>query len=226
MNPSELANMIDLSCVQAQSSLEQLDAMLKSAIEHQCAAVFALPAHTPHLVEGLSEHGNIIVGGVVGFPGGGTTTKSKVHDAQELSAMGCGELDMVINIAWLKAKQVNRVRDDIKAVLEAGGLPLKVIFECHHLNDDDIKLACEICCDVGVAFVKTGTGWAPTGATYHNIELMKSCVGDQCGVKAAGGVRDRETLLKMVELGASRFGIGVKTAESILSGSPSLAEAY
>ncbi|MHC4504654.1 MAG: deoxyribose-phosphate aldolase, partial [Planctomycetota bacterium] len=94
--------------------------------------------------------------------------------------------------------------------------PVKVILECHYLTNEEIVEACEIGMEAGVAYVKTGTGWAPTGATLENIALMKRTVGDSCGIKAAGGVRDLETLLAMHELGATRFGIGVRTAQKIL----------
>ena len=225
LNSQQIARMIDLSCVQAGNTLQDLQDMVETAKKYSCICTFSLPAHTPYLINMVADRDDIFVGGVVGFPGGATTTASKVSEAKELSAMGCDELDMVINIAWLKSRQLDKVRDDIVAVKEAGQKPLKVIFECHHLNDDDIRRACEVCCEAGVTFVKTGTGWAPTGATFENVKLMKDCVGDQCQVKAAGGVRDLETLLTMVDLGVTRFGIGVKTANAILGNVPVLAGA-
>jgi deoxyribose-phosphate aldolase len=132
--------------------------------------------------------------------------------------MGCNELDMVINIPWLKAGEYDRVAQDISAVIEAAkGLPVKVIMECHYLTDEELIKGCEIAADCGVTFVKTGTGWAETGATLENTALMKKTVGDRCQVKAAGGVRNLDTLLKMVDVGVTRFGIGVRTAVSILN---------
>ena len=94
---------------------------------------------------------------------------------------------------------------------------MKVILECHHLSDAEIVRACELAVEAGVTFVKTGTGWAPTGATLENTALMKQTVGDRCEVKAAGGVRDLQTLLAMVDIGVTRFGIGVRTAVTILA---------
>ena len=108
------------------------------------------------------------------------------------------------------------VGDEIKAVVEAAnGLPVKVILECHYLNDDEIRKGCELCVAANVAFVKTGTGWAPSGATPENIALMKSCVGDAIRVKAAGGVRDLATLAELYRRGARRFGLGLKSAINI-----------
>jgi len=209
--------MIDLSCVRAESSLDEIREMAEIAKRHGCICVFALPAHTPLLIDLVADRDDILVGGTVGFPGGSTTTAGKVAEAIELRGMGCDELDMVINIPWLKAGEYELVEKDISAVVEAaGGLPTKVILECQHLTDAEIVRACEIAVACGVAFVKTGTGWAETGATLENTALMKKTVGDRCGVKAAGGVRDLETLLKMIAIGVTRFGIGVRTAASIL----------
>jgi deoxyribose-phosphate aldolase len=134
---------------------------------------------------------------------------------------------MVINIGWLKAGEFERVEKDITSVIGAsGGLPVKVILECHYLTDEEIVKACGICVKAGVSFVKTGTGWAPTGATLDNVKLIADTVGDNCKVKAAGGVRDRETLVAMYKLGATRFGVGVRTAVSILDGGSETPKEY
>ncbi len=214
----EIARMIDLSCVRADSSLDEICEMAEIAKQHNCICVFALPAHTPMLVDLVSDRDDILVGGTVGFPDGSATTAGKVAEATELREMGCDELDMVINIPWLKAGEYDRVAEDIEAVIEAAdGLPVKVIMECHYLTDEELIKGCEIAADCGVTFVKTGTGWAESGATFENTALMKKTVAGRCQVKAAGGVRDLATLLKMVEIGVTRFGIGVRTAVSILN---------
>ncbi len=208
--------MIDLSCVQANSSIEEIKEVAEFAIKYNCICTFALPAHTPILINALKNYPDIKVGGVIGFPAGGSTTNMKVLEAKELLDFGVDELDMVINIAWLKSGQYDLVKDDIRAIVEAAnGTPVKVIFECHHLTNDEIVTACKLAVEAGVSFVKTGTGWAPTGATLENVKLMKDTVGDACEVKAAGGVRDIETLLAMNKLGTTRFGIGIRTAKAI-----------
>lgn len=222
LTSKEIAQMMDLSCVQADSTLEEIQEAIATAKEFNCICVFALPSHTPILVEGLKDRPDILVGGPVGFPDGGATTASKVQETEELIKMGVNELDMVVNIGWLKAGEYKRVENDISSVIKAAGnLPVKVILECHYLSDEEIVKACQICVECGVEFVKTGTGWAPTGATLENVKLIAETVGDQCKVKAAGGVRDRETLLAMYKLGATRFGVGVRTAKTILTGGPS-----
>jgi len=219
MNINKIARMVDLSCVQANSSIEEIKEVADFAIKYNCICTFALPAHTPLMIDLVKGYPQILVGGVVGFPDGGATTKGKVAEAKELMEMGVNELDMVINIAWLKNEQLDLVLNDIQSVVTAAGnIPVKVILECHHLTNKEIVQACNICVEAGVSFVKTGTGWAPTGATLENVKLMKDTVGDACEVKAAGGVRDIETLLAMNKLGTTRFGIGVRTAKSIFEG--------
>ena len=219
LSKEELVEMIDLSAVQAQQSYEEFDKVIAAAIKHNLKCVFALPSHTPYMVKKLKDYPEILIGGVVGFPGGGTTTNSKVFECKELIELGANEIDMVINIAWLKNKDYDKVHADIAAVVEAAnGIPVKTIFECHHLTDEEITKACELAVDAGVTFVKTGTGWAPTGATLENTALMSKSVDGKCAVKAAGGVRDLATIEAMVARGVTRFGIGVATALSIIEG--------
>jgi deoxyribose-phosphate aldolase len=219
LSKNEIARMIDLSAVRPEHSEEDVRKVAAAAIKHNCICTFALPAFTPLLIDLVKDYPDILVGGVVGFPDGGATTVGKVAETKELIAMGVDELDMVINIGQLKSGNLDYVQQDVQAVRDAAGdVPLKVIFECHYLTDEEMKQACAVCVDCDVAFVKTGTGWAPTGATLDNVTLMKECVGDRCEVKAAGGVRDLETLLAMVDRGVTRFGIGVNTAMSILEG--------
>ncbi len=217
MTVAQIARMLDLSAVQAQHNEDDIRALAACARKYRCVAAFALPSLTPLLAELLAGDKDIAVGGVVGFPAGGDTTAAKVAQARELVQIGCGELDMVINVGLLRSGRTDRVRDDIVAVREAAGrLPLKVILECHHLTDEQIRSACAACVETGAAYVKTGTGWAPTGATAHNVALMHQCVGGKCLVKAAGGIRDLATLLELHRLGASRFGVGIGSAIAIL----------
>ena len=117
----------------------------------------------------------------------------------------------------IKAGDEAAYKNDVAAVVAAAeGRPVKVILECHWLTDEEIVRGARWCMEAGASWVKTGTGWAPTGATVERCALMKAAVGDRCGVKAAGGVRTLETLLAMHAVGTRRFGIGVKTARGIL----------
>jgi deoxyribose-phosphate aldolase len=213
----QVARMIDLSAVRADTTEAEVRATVDMAIKYQCICVTTLPCYTALVRELLAGQPGIRVSGNVAFPSGGATTATKVAEAQELLHLGCDELDMVINLGWLRSGRYQHVLDDVRAVVEvAGRVPVKVILECHYLSDDEIRRGCALCVEAGAAFVKTGMGWAPTGATLENVALIKACVGDAVGIKAAGGIRDLETLKEMYRLGARRFGLGVRTALPIL----------
>ena len=166
----EIARMIDLSAVRPDTDEAEIRALAEMAKKYRCICVTTLPGYTPTIKKLLSDEPDIRVSGNVSFPSGGGTSKMKVAEAKELLQMGCDELDMVINIGHLRSGQYERVLDDVRGVVEiAGQAPVKVILECHYLTDDEIRKGCELCIQAGAAFVKTGTGWAPTGATLENI---------------------------------------------------------
>lgn len=218
LSAEQLAAMLDVSAVQAQSSLEDVKETAAVAKKHNCICAFSLPSFTPVLAEELKEGGRrkVLLGGVVGFPSGGDSTAAKVAQAKELVALGCDEIDMVMNVGKMRSGLAKEVAADIAAVKEVmGEMPLKVILECHHLTDRQIAEASVIAVDAGASWVKTGTGWAPTGATLENVKIMKDAVGDRARVKAAGGVRSLETIEKMVDLGVERFGIGCGTVKKL-----------
>jgi deoxyribose-phosphate aldolase len=217
LSQEQIARMVDLSAVRADSSEAEVRTLARMARAYGCACASALPCFTPLLVELLCSQMDTRVGGNVGFPSGGSTTVVKVAEAREFVNAGCGELDMVLAIGKLRSGRDAYVLDDMLAVVEAAdGVPVKVILECHYLSQDQIRRACAMAVEAGAAFVKTSTGWAPTGATLENIALIKSCVGDSVGIKAAGGIRSLETIREMYQLGARRFGIGLRSAALIL----------
>ena len=145
MNLKQIAGMIDLSCVRANSTMEEIDQSVELAEKYGLICLFALPALTPYLIEKSQSLPHTFVGGPVAFPGGGTTTKLKVMEAKEMVEMGCREIDMVNNIAWLKAARYEAYSDDIRAVVKSCGVPVKVILECAHLSDYEIQKASELC---------------------------------------------------------------------------------
>ena len=219
MTVESIARMMDVSAVQAQSTRADIDACCELAAEYGCAAVFCLPAHVPYLRARLDAMKlKVPMASVSGFPGGAETSRIKAETARELVASGCDEVDMVNNIAWLKANDRSAYVDDIAGVVAAAdGRPVKVILECHWLTDEEIARACDWCAEAGAAWVKTGTGWAPTGATVERIALMHQAVAGRCQVKAAGGIRSLETLQALYNAGARRFGVGVGSARTILA---------
>ncbi len=207
--------MIDLSAVRAESDWNDVQSVARLAREYSCVAAFSLPGFTKELIE-LLQGSQTLVGGAVGFPGGGETTASKVAQAKELVAFGCREIDMVQNIGKFLSGRYHEVEDDIRAVRQSiGVVPLKVILECTYLTPDQIARASELAVRAGATWIKTGTGWTSTGTTLEQVRIIKQTVGHDAKVKAAGGVRDLDTLLEMHRLGAERFGIGYKTAKAI-----------
>jgi deoxyribose-phosphate aldolase len=216
LSKGQIAKMIEVSALRADCTEAEIDEMAAYAIEHGVGYVLAFPYFIPYLAEKVKGHPEVKVVGVIGFPAGGNSTATKVQEAKELATAGCAELDMVINVGLMKSGRYDDALADVRAVVAAAnGLPLKVIIEAHYLNRAEIQRACEICLEAKATFVKTGTGWTPTGATLENIALIKSIVGDRIKIKASGGVRGLETLAEMYRRGATRFGIGLRTVTKI-----------
>lgn len=216
MNKEQIAQMIDISAVRADSTWNEIEQILEATKKYPFICVFTMPSMIDRIKDTVKSLPKTGVGGIVGFPSGGDTTSMKVNQAKELVAVGCDEVDMVLNIGKLKSGFYDEVKNDILAVKEAvAPLPLKVIIEVCLLTDDQITKASEIVRDCGVAFLKTGTGWAGA-TTMHHIDIIKQTVGDTIPLKVAGGVRDLNTLLEMKAKGVSRFGIGYKSAIQIM----------
>lgn len=208
---------IDISCVKSNNTLSEIDQMVSAAQKYQFICAFSLPFFTPYLVEKLKDEPNIIVGGTVGFPSGCDTTASKVFQAKELSTIGCGELDMVINVAQLKSNNIDDVYYDIKAVKDAvGEKPIKAILEVTLLTDEEIVKGSRIAVEAGASYIKTGTGWCTDPTTVRHIKIIKSAVGDEAQIKGAGGIRTLDTILEMAEAGCDRFGMGMLSAIDVM----------
>lgn len=160
---------------------------------------------------------------VVGFPLGAMSTAAKVFEATQAVADGADEIDMVINVGWLKAGATDAVRDEIRAIKQAiGTRVLKVIIETCYLTDDEKALACKLSLDAGANFVKTSTGFGTGGATFEDVQLMLNTVDGKAAVKASGGVRDIEAALKYVAMGVKRLGtsngIKIVSGETVTGG--------
>ncbi len=217
LTPEKLARLIDISAVRAQHGEREILDMVRRAKEHRFVAVHVLPAWVGFLRAQLAGERDILVGAPVGFPSGGHTTAIKVAEAQGLIADGVQELDMVLNVGKLRSGQHAYVEQDIRAVVEAAGaLPVKVILEVHHLTADEIKRACELAIAARATFVKTSTGWAPSGATLETVRLITSFVGSAIQVKAAGSIRKLETVVAMLKMGVTRFGVNLDSSVEIL----------
>ena len=197
---------IDHTILKATASNSDVQKLCEEAIEHEFYSVCVngcYVADAKHLLQGT----DVKIAAVVGFPLGAMTTAAKVFEAKEAVENGASEIDMVINVAKLKDGEFEYVENEIRQIKEAiRDNVLKVIIETCYLTDEEKVKACELSLVAKADFVKTSTGFGTGGATYEDVKLMKSVVGDNAKVKASGGVRDKETAEKYVELGAERLG--------------------
>jgi deoxyribose-phosphate aldolase len=217
VSASEIARMVDVSAVQAHCGERQVRELAEQASRHRFVAAHVLPCWVPLLRELLGADRSTAVGAPVGFPGGGHTTELKVAEAKQLVAAGVDEMDLMMNVGMLRSGRRSYVLDEVRAVVDAAApVPVKVIIEVHWLSPEEILEACDVCIEGGAAFVKTGTGWAPGGATLERVELISRHVAGRIGVKVAGGVRGLETFRTMLGLGVRRFGINVAAAIGIM----------
>lgn len=215
---SKIGRFMDVSAVRTDVTMEEINQMIAIVKSFHCVCASPMPWATRYTLSQLKDTADTVVTGVVGFPAGAETTFIKEATAKEMISLGCKELDMVINVSALKAGQYDLVEQDIKAVVEsAGDVPVKTILEICYLTDDEIKRASEIGVKAGAAFIKTGTGWGPKPTTVETIRLIRSTIGSAAKIKAAGGVRDLDTLLAMKAASCDRFGIGVRSALTILN---------
>ena len=202
----ELNKYIDHTILKATASNSDVQKLCEEAIEHEFYSVCVNGCYVADAKQ-LLQGTDVKVAAVVGFPLGAMTTAAKVFEAKEAVENGASEIDMVINVAKLKDGEFEYVENEIRQIKEAiRDNVLKVIIETCYLTDEEKVKACELSLVAKADFVKTSTGFGTGGATYEDVKLMKSVVGDNAKVKASGGVRDKETAEKYVELGAERLG--------------------
>jgi deoxyribose-phosphate aldolase len=203
----QLAKTIDHSLLSPELTDEDVTAGCELAKRYDVASVCVKPYHVSMAARLLADS-DVKVGTVVGFPHGAHTSKSKAFEAREGVANGAEELDMVINIGALRSGHDDYVRHDIQAVVEAaaGKALVKVILENHYLTDEQKERACRLAEEAGADYVKTSTGYAPTGATIEDLKLMRAAVGPEVGVKAAHGVRSWEAARDVIAVGVTRIG--------------------
>lgn len=206
---------IEHTLLKQDAGQDDFEKLFEEAKEHDFLGVCINPAYVKKAKEALKDTNTKVVT-VIGFPLGANKTEVKAFETSCAVADGADEVDMVINVTALKDKDYDYVREDIKAVkIAAKEAPLKVILETDLLTKDEIKKACEICVEAKADFVKTSTGFVKNGvgAKEEDVKLMYETVSPYgLKVKASGGIRDKETALKMIEAGAERLGTssGVK----------------
>ena len=209
----DIARMIDLSLLKPQLREEDIRMGCEEALTYQVASVCCAPSQL-HAAGRLLADSQVALSTVIGFPLGYTTTEVKVFEAEQAIAAGCTELDMVMNISNMLSGNYRYVAQDIEAVVAAArphGVLVKVILENCYLQDEEKRRACRISEEAGADFVKTSTGFGPGGSTFDDIRLMRESVSSRVQVKAAGGIRDLDSVLLIRSLGCSRFGCTATT---------------
>lgn len=203
----ELAKTIDHSLLKPQLTDQDVIEGCRLADTYHVASVCVKPYHVKLAVAEL-QNSDLVVGTVVGFPHGTSSSAAKLFEAKEGIKNGARELDMVINIGALRSRRYDDVCNEIKAIVETakGKALVKVILENAYLTKEEIIKACQLAEKAGADFVKTSTGFAPTGATVEDIQLMRATVSAKVQVKAAHGVRTLESILQMIDAGATRIG--------------------
>jgi len=208
----KIAPMIDHTLLKANATQEEIGKLCEEARKFSFASVCVNPANVS-LSSRLLSGSVVKVCTVIGFPLGATTPTVKAIEARDAIANGADEIDMVINVGAIKSGNFTLALDDIKAVREATrGKILKVILETAYLNKAEKIKACQLSKEAGADFVKTSTGFGPSGATVEDIRLMRETVGPSMGVKASGGIRTQDDARKMVEAGATRVGASASVA--------------
>jgi deoxyribose-phosphate aldolase len=202
-----IAAMIDHTILKPDAPRQDIERLCGEARENGFASVCVQPWWVP-LCADLLEGSRVAVCTVVGFPHGMNKPETKAFEARRAVADGATELDMVINIGALKSKDYATVERDIRAVVDCGHprATVKVILENAYLTDEEKAQGCALAKAAGADYVKTSTGFGPSGATVEDVALMRRVVGPEMGVKAAGGIRDAEIARRMIEAGATRLG--------------------
>ncbi|MEB3181831.1 MAG: deoxyribose-phosphate aldolase [Nostocaceae cyanobacterium] len=200
----DIAPFIDHTLLIPTATPEHIQQWCEQADRFQFAAVCVYPVYVKLAAELL--HGKTAkVCTVIGFPSGATTAAVKLYEAQEAVENGAAELDVVINLGWLKSGKTDELHREIAEICEETGKPVKVILETTLLTDTEKRLAAEISMDAGAAFLKTSTGWNG-GVTVEDVRLLKEVARDRVGIKASGGIRTAAQALDLIMAGATRLG--------------------
>lgn len=215
MTRAEMARLIDHTLLRSTATESDIRQLCMEAAEYGFAAVSVNPVWSSYCAKQLADS-IVRVDACVGFPLGANSAPIKVEEAKDAVRNGAREIDMVINLGALKSGYHSFVEREIAAVVKAvPETPVKVILETCFLSEEEKVLVCEMSVRAGAAFVKTSTGFGDGGATLEDVRLMRQVVGDNAGVKAAGGIRTSQDALAMLQAGASR--IGTSAAVHILS---------
>ena len=210
---------IDHTALKAVTNEKEILKLCAEAKEHSFYSVCVNSCWVPLAKKELTGT-DVKVCSVIGFPLGAMSTEAKAFEAKTAVEQGADEIDMVLNVGFLKSNKIEAVREDIASVKKAiGKKVLKVIIETCYLNDEEKAMACTLAVEAKADFVKTSTGFGDGGATFKDVELMLKTVDGKALVKASGGVRDAETAQKYIKMGVMR--LGTSNGIQIISGEKS-----
>lgn len=213
----ELNKYIDHTLLKATTTADDVIKLCEEAIKYNFFAVCINSCYVP-LAKGELKGSDVKIATVVGFPLGASSPESKVREATIAIDHGADEIDMVMNIGFLKTQWTEAVSKEIEEIKNAiDSKVLKVIIETCYLSDEEIRIACRLAKAAGADFVKTSTGFGTSGATEHAVQLMINEVGDSIKIKASGGIKDAVTAKKYIAMGVGR--IGTSSGVEIVSGS-------
>lgn len=205
MNQNEILSMVDHTLLAQTATWSQIQQLCDDGRAYKTASVCIPPSYVKQAAEYLK--GSLKVCTVIGFPNGYQTTAVKVFETKEALEHGADEIDMVINIGWVKDGKYEEVEKEIKSIKEVcGSHILKVIIETCLLTEEEKKKMCQVVTRAGADFIKTSTGFSTSGATAHDVKLLRDCVGEKVKVKAAGGISSFEDGENFHRLGADRLG--------------------
>jgi deoxyribose-phosphate aldolase len=200
----DIAPLIDHSLLNPTATPQHIEQWCSEADRYGFASVCIFPCYVRLATELLHDrHPQVCT--VIGFPCGANTSASKLYEAQEAVENGATELDVVINLGWLKTGKTNELHREIAEICEETGVAVKAILETNLLTPDEKRLAAEVCLDSGVQFLKTCTGWSG-GATVEDVKLLAEIAKKQVGIKASGGIRTYQQAIDLVLAGANRLG--------------------
>lgn len=205
MSEEEILEHVDHTLLLQTATWEEIRQICDDAMQYQTASVCIPPSYVKQASEYVQ--GSVSVCTVIGFPNGYMTTKVKEFETRDAIANGASEIDMVINVGWLKDKKYDLIMEEIR-ILKAvcGDKILKVIIETCLLEEEEKIKMCEIVTEAGADYIKTSTGFSSGGATFEDVELFAKHVGPQVKIKAAGGITSMEDARRFLELGADRLG--------------------
>lgn len=205
MSKNAVLKHVDHTLLLQTATWDEIRQICDDAIKYQTASVCIPPCYVKQAHEYME--GRMAVCTVIGFPNGNTTTGTKEFETKEAIANGASEIDMVINIGWLKDKKYDLIEEEIRTLKEAcGDRILKVIIETCLLTDEEKVKMCQIVTDAGADYIKTSTGFSNAGATFDDIALFAKHIGTSVKMKAAGGISSMEDAEKFLSLGADRLG--------------------